>query len=402
MHIYMAKFDITFTCGHTDRVDIVGPMKDRQSKADWMSNLYCPACRESIRSEEKKAASDAAADLAVEQGLPDLKGSIKQVAYAVICRQEVLDMFRVAQDRVSEKINRVKFTEEELETAEDFLKKLSDVSSFIKETKTIASWWIDTRKELAGMYAMEGFVKRLIYEIERTTTENTTTTMKKKEIIVYRPEVPKTETLAVIRIAGDTVEVHFDERREDFRLFIKSLQFKWEAGRWARNLIKRNGKAIDRAAEVAHHLISKGFIVSSEEEVLQKAVLAEYEPEQTSWITLTREDHPDYPEWFYIVWDRKNDFYQAARRITGSKYLRPFVVVPPRYFELVQDFATTYGFMFTDAALRVAKSAAEEKQKEITVVVPTVNRPEHIQISGIPDQLEIPKVEIDEEFRDDN
>lgn len=47
----MAKYKITYKCGHEGTVELFGKYKDRDSRMKWMSeNMVCPDCyREKLR-----------------------------------------------------------------------------------------------------------------------------------------------------------------------------------------------------------------------------------------------------------------------------------------------------------------------------------------------------------------
>lgn len=51
----MAKYDVTYACGHTGVVSLFGPNKDRERKLEWLAGQLCPACWG-----EKKRAEEAA------------------------------------------------------------------------------------------------------------------------------------------------------------------------------------------------------------------------------------------------------------------------------------------------------------------------------------------------------
>jgi hypothetical protein len=41
----MAKYDVTYSCGHTDRIALFGKERDRQHKIEWFErNGLCPDC----------------------------------------------------------------------------------------------------------------------------------------------------------------------------------------------------------------------------------------------------------------------------------------------------------------------------------------------------------------------
>lgn len=82
----MAWHQITYACGHTGRKQIGGPTKDRDRKAEWYGREICPACAAAERAEHNKAAAEQAAT----EGLAELQGSEKQIAWAESIRREML------------------------------------------------------------------------------------------------------------------------------------------------------------------------------------------------------------------------------------------------------------------------------------------------------------------------
>ncbi len=67
----MAKYTVTYKCGHTAEVQLYGKEAERQRKIKWYSTILCPECEacEAVR-------------VATEKGYPELTGSPKQVAWA--------------------------------------------------------------------------------------------------------------------------------------------------------------------------------------------------------------------------------------------------------------------------------------------------------------------------------
>lgn len=72
----MAKYTVSFSCGHSDEIQLLGPEAERQRKIAWFGRSgTCVACRR----------ADKAADLAAlegEHGLPALTGSDQQISWA--------------------------------------------------------------------------------------------------------------------------------------------------------------------------------------------------------------------------------------------------------------------------------------------------------------------------------
>jgi hypothetical protein len=75
----MAKYSITHTCGHEQTIQIVGPEKDRASKADWYRSQPCTTC---------KRANKLSEDAAATAHMAALIGSPKQVTWATKIRAE--------------------------------------------------------------------------------------------------------------------------------------------------------------------------------------------------------------------------------------------------------------------------------------------------------------------------
>jgi len=216
-----------------------------------------------------------------------------------------------------------------------------------------------------------------------------------------RPAEVKTETVAEITVADDKVKIVFPEKRDDFRLLVKGLGYIW-TGVWERKIYWQNGTPADRAAEAGHNLLAAGFIVRIYDSATrQMAIDGSYEPEQKRWIYYRMDGK--YEGWFAIHWQRPDDFYAVARKLPGSRWDRPFVVVPPEQFEQVLGFAETYEFSLTDKAQGIADEARAAKEAMLIVnVEPKMERA--AAKPGIkPPVLETPeRVEVDESLRDDD
>ncbi|MEB3103105.1 hypothetical protein [Ferviditalea candida] len=221
---------------------------------------------------------------------------------------------------------------------------------------------------------------------------------------IVRPENPISEMVVEIRIVGNLIEVHNPDRHDDLYDLAKGiLKLSWERGRWVRKIHPTNGTVEDRAAEIGHRLLDKGFIIHIENEsIREKAISGQYEQECIKWIMMRTKG--EYEGWFTIEWDRGvDDFYSAARRITGSKWNKPYVVVPARHFDEVMDFAGKYGFQLSKGAQELIEKAHAERAAELIVHVPKPTKQSRTIIADKPPVLDIPQGdEIDENFRDDD
>lgn len=129
----MAHYNVTFKCGHTGRVDVVGPLKNRQYWIDRKASRLCPDCYAEDYRIAREAENARAAEDAKSAELPVLTGSEKQVGWATTIRQS--------------KLADAKALIEKYRTAPDFDEGVA--SSMIESFKKIvsASWWIDHRNE---------------------------------------------------------------------------------------------------------------------------------------------------------------------------------------------------------------------------------------------------------------
>lgn len=212
---------------------------------------------------------------------------------------------------------------------------------------------------------------------------------------MLRPQEPVTETVAWVSVVGNTIKIDFPEKHEDFREIVKGLGCTWEPIYWAR---KVDEFAIsDRAAELCHELLAGGFSVVAPNEIVKEMTISgDFEPECRRWIMAAK---GDYRGWFKIWWARSEDCYDAAIKITGSKYDKPCVVAPPEHYEEVVDFAEMYDFHFDGQALALLEQARDFRASAIVVDVSKVERPG--PQTGIP-ELTIPEeIGIDDDLADD-
>lgn len=112
----MAKYTITYRCGHTAEVQLYGKYEDREKKIAWYKTIDCPECR----AKAQAAALEA-------KGYATLEGSEKQVSWANEIRaKKIADA-----EMLAAKVNKNK--------------DLFDGAINEMKNETSASWWIDRR-----------------------------------------------------------------------------------------------------------------------------------------------------------------------------------------------------------------------------------------------------------------
>lgn len=385
----MAKYTVTRSCGHEEVINLFGKEKDRERRLE-RSEPYklCRECYEKELTAQRERENREAFEAAKAMQLPSLTGTKNQVPWAETLRQKMLAHI--------DKINRRYVAAEKRNNP-----KLLLAIDFIR-SKTEASWWIDHR-DLSDYELME----LIASEYEEAKVEQ----IKPPEEVVIeaqaeatvRPDNPLTETVAEITIKKNTLEIYFPEKREDFRQLMRNtLKMEWH-GQWERKLIPRNGKPADRAAEAGHRLLAAGFIIRVFDETIRsKSISGDYAPECTSWI-LANNIEGNYNGWLAIRWDGRNDgLYKAARKLPGSRWDNPDVVVRPEHFEEVQDFAEMYGFKINKAAQKIIETAKKIKMRSLIAEVDEPEKKEPMIGLSSPPVLKVPEhVDIDDEFKDE-
>lgn len=380
----MAKYSVTYTCGHEATIQLFGKHKDREWRLQYEERKLCPDCYLEKLRKEREEENRKAAEAAKEQELPQLVGSEKQIAWAETIRQKFLD-------KLSDLLTHLK---SEI-AADPACSKTID--SFYGETSS--RWWIDNRFELDGVRRL--FATRYDkYSKEVQNTEAIPAINDAKIEATVRPESPVTETVAEIRPLESSVEVNFPEKHEDFRGIMKSLGFKWEDG-WKRNIGVTTGAVKDRAAEAGNKLLLAGFIIRIyDAEIRQAAISGAFESECSRWIT-RRKDGDKFAGWFSIRWYEDNQkLYNASRKLPRSKWYEKSVVVPPEFFAEVLDFASMYGFKLSEKAQEVAESA--RAAKDATLTASAGKKKTEKPVNPIIPTLKPEEFEADENLRDND
>jgi hypothetical protein len=374
----MAKYTITHSCGHQSTFELFGPSKQREWRLQQEEQRLCYDCYQKERAKQTAELAEKNREI----GLPPLKGTEKQVQWAECIRAEAVVNMERHEPILSER-DKAKF------------RKALDIIY----SKDSAAWWIDNRDWVNSPYmdSFFRFLTRVLEEAAREEQDNTPEAIAAKAEATIRPAEAKSEIVAEIAIDGGTISVHYPEKDDDLRAIVKGLKYRWIDRAWRRTFTAKQGPVVDRAAEVAHHLLAAGFVVQIlNPEAREKAVSGEYTPEQTRWIS-ARDDR------FIFTWGKDEDYYQVARRIPGSRYESPHVTVPSVQFEQVLDFADRYSFSLDASAQRLAEKAKAEKEAALIVEVEAPRKEKGLAPSTKPPELEVPEeVSVDESLLDDD
>jgi len=137
----MAKWNVTRECGHEEEIQIYGPGKDRESKAEYEATKLCGTCYQAKIQADRKAESEQAAEQSKATGLPALQGSDKQVAWAESVRAEYLAGVVKAEQLLAANFG--------ARGAAEAAKALPEIRKQA-ESRTSAHEWIERRDRTAG------------------------------------------------------------------------------------------------------------------------------------------------------------------------------------------------------------------------------------------------------------
>jgi hypothetical protein len=127
----MAKYDVTFSCGHEETVELFGKETEREKKIKWYEKFgLCSECRKAEQERKEE-------DIEKTYSLPKLTGSDKQISWARSIRANAV---RKVAELVKERIAESPADEKTFQGMLD-----EWISCARKETK--ASWWIARRNE---------------------------------------------------------------------------------------------------------------------------------------------------------------------------------------------------------------------------------------------------------------
>jgi len=171
----MAKDVIKGTCGHTFIKYLSGNSSKRASYVRWAEdNLLCPECFQAKVDQDRQDKTLAAKTEAKEKGLPDLEGTEKQVAWALVIRETKIKRIEelvglIAKGNFYQNTERCSIPEL-LVTCKECYKNYTEI-------KTTAKWFIDYRAQLDIENIFKMTEKRISENIGRAILTNDADTL---------------------------------------------------------------------------------------------------------------------------------------------------------------------------------------------------------------------------------
>lgn len=345
----MAWYYGTYSCGHEGRIDIVGPTKDRQRKADWKFSGLCPECYQKYLEEERDRKNQEAAEKSAEMELPELTGTEKQVAWANTIRIKKVDIFNEGIERISKALEERGL--DRIPGESIGIREVSDaVDHFVRE-HTDAKWWIEHREDDINL---KEICKAYENHLEEVANKGVIGEMKEEEKpLTASPDTDdKKDGVAKIKYKDSTLSAEYI-KNDDFIGIVKNIGYKWNGSTWEKGITEYTGSVNDQAAELGNKLLLAGFTVQfPNEESKNMAVSGEFVEENDRWIKF----HIKYKN-LAIFWKKKSDaLYDAAKKLPGARWRDGAMLVGIEFYREVLDFAETMGFS-------VSKTAQNEIEK---------------------------------------
>lgn len=137
----MAKYQVQATCGHSYEVQLQGAYRERERRLERLAEEACPECREAANTAQTTQRAQQASEQAQADGLPELQGTDKQIAWAADIRATILEQAADLEARNAAAIAAGTAPIEMTTQVATYLASL--------RTQAQASWWIDRRSETA-------------------------------------------------------------------------------------------------------------------------------------------------------------------------------------------------------------------------------------------------------------
>lgn len=367
----MAWYYGTYSCGHEGRVDIGGPTKDRQRKADWKFSGLCPECYKKHLEEEKERQNQEAAEKSAEMELPELTGTEKQIAWANTIRVKKVSTVNAVIEKISKEME--KRGVDVIPGKNVGIKEISEAVDYFVCGHTDAKWWIEHRDDAVNL---KEICKEHKKHLEDTANKDVLEEIEKEEgALTVSPDTDsKMDGVVKIKYEDSMLSAEYI-KNDDFMQIVKGLGYKWNGTVWVKSITEYTGDIYDRAAELGNKLLLSGFTVQfPSAESKEMAISGAYQPENDRWVKYNTKTGQ-----LALVWvKRSNTLYENAKKLPGARWKDGSMRVNVEFYKEVEDFAETMGFT-------ISKKAREEiekyKRKESGYDTANVNAPDTEKVS---------------------
>lgn len=371
----MAYYDGIYICGHEGSVKIFGPLSDIEWKKERAFERLCPECYQKQKEEKREQEYKEAAEKAAAMGLPELIGTEKQVPYAVVLRNRIINRYERKMEDWDEDSNEEGEPDENLYDADEPDEELPVYVNTMELVRV-------TKEELAdAMNYMLFFEANAGFWINRCIGDNTF----KHIIQTYRDyKIRKSDDfdeinkelrikLTAVPKCGNkkpgTVELNYQNENKvilatyirdyDFVRIVKGLYYRRGGCTWYKDITEYTGPIDDCAAELGNRLLMAGFTVRFMTEKSKQAALSgTFTPENDRWIKYNSE-----LSGLSLIWHTPdNELFHKALKLPGAQRKRGIVSVKMEFYREVQDFAEVNGFSISCMAQKKIEKYIETEK----------------------------------------
>ena len=329
----MAKYSVTYKCGHTGTVELFGKTSDREWRLEQLAKGNCPDCEEA---ELRKVI----VDFNAERDLPSLSGTDRQVAWADKLRMYAIRMIEDGYGQMAD-------SSPDKEPMSQVLQEMYSI--------TDARFWIDHRD--AGKYVIVSTVAKRIKNKEGKKPADP------DPEYIATPKDRRHEGLVKIRINGKVVSFLYP-KDNDFIEIMHRYFCRWRDA-WTKKSSDLVGTPEDIAADIGNTLLREGFAVSfPTDEIKEKAVNADFEPVHTRWVV----PYDSTDKKVAFEWEGRNeDLYYAVRGMKGCLYKNGTLHISVDRYNDIEDCARKNGFYIIPEAQALLDQARAKIEKAVVV-----------------------------------
>ena len=311
----MAWYYGTFKCGHEGRVNVIGPVKDRERKVEYLFSRVCEDCYKKQLQEKREKDNQQAAEESKEMDLPELEGTPKQVAWANTIRCNIIKKFSSCYNEA----NFALLQERNPDKPENYYKDMYFYVINKLQSNTSASFWIDNRNASVSELKKE-YVKEFVENYSSLKSEEIPEEVKEETTI---SKEDNNGIIVEVSCRNNTMHAKCNKNDNATSIF-KSLNMRWSNGSWNRKLNEFTGEYIDRGSELVNKLLNSGFIVNCQDKsVRELAASGKYKEEVSNWVTAYNKDEG----YVCVRMFEKNDTFIRHNRARGTHQIKDMSII---------------------------------------------------------------------------
>lgn len=365
----MAKYNVTYKCGHEDRVELFGKMSVREWRLEQMAGELCPECQKKAEMERLKKQEE-------EDGLPSLTGSEKQIAWAMKLRDDTLNSLRMTGQRVEVEIQ----TCQKKGKNDDSLKLLKEyinTTMLYLSEQTESKFFIDRRDEFKSIgmqfyhFLYESGINEYLTKYEKykqeydeshdvcvmaakqeqEEEEQKKVEEEKSAQVTIQPEQKESNTIVTLKVQGDKVKLCSEYDRDLVDVIHKlDLKMTWNRPCWEFKAELFRGTAESALIEIGNKLLEKGYtVVFPSREMADMSLTGAFERYKMNAVYA----HKTEKNTLVVEYDKSdNGIPVLLGFIRGSKFKRNsnMCYVPVSAYESLEELSEANNFAWSKAA----------------------------------------------------